>query len=88
MAKGLPVVATRVGAVPDLVTDGVHGALVEPNDEAALAEALVRVLSAPAEQQRQWARAARSKAESGYGYDTWSTAHEELYGRVIVPRRV
>jgi glycosyltransferase involved in cell wall biosynthesis len=83
MAKGLPVVATRVGAVPDLIEDGVHGALAEPNDEAALAEALLRVLGAPAEERSRWGRAAREKAERGYGYDAWAAAHEELYARVL-----
>lgn len=83
MAKGLPVVATRVGAVPDLIEDGVHGALVAPGDEAALAGALVNVLSAPPGQRLEWGRAARAKAERQYGYDTWAAAHEDLYARVL-----
>ena len=82
MAKGLPVVATRVGAVPDLVADGVHGALAPPNDERALAEALLRVLAAPLEQRLAWGRAGRAQAERFYGYDSWAAAHEELYERV------
>ncbi len=36
MAAGRPIVATRVGAVPELIDDGVHGLLVPPNDAAAL----------------------------------------------------
>ena len=79
----LSMLATRVGAVPDLIEDGVHGALAEPNDEAALAEALLRVLDAPAEERSRWGRAAREKAERGYGYDAWAAAHEELYARVL-----
>jgi glycosyltransferase involved in cell wall biosynthesis len=83
MAKGLPVVATRVGAVPDLIDDGVHGALVQPNDETALADALVRVLSASVAQRLAWGRAAREKAERGFGYNAWAEAHEKLYASVL-----
>jgi glycosyltransferase involved in cell wall biosynthesis len=39
------VVGTRAGSIPDLVVDGVSGLLVAPDDPAALADALVRVLS-------------------------------------------
>jgi glycosyltransferase involved in cell wall biosynthesis len=45
MACGVPVVATRSGAIPEYVPDGVAGLLVHENDSAALADALVRVLS-------------------------------------------
>jgi glycosyltransferase involved in cell wall biosynthesis len=43
--RGRAVVGSRVGGIPDLVRDGENGLLVEPEDPAALAEALVRVLS-------------------------------------------
>jgi glycosyltransferase involved in cell wall biosynthesis len=43
--RGRGVVASRVGGIPDLVADGETGILVQPGDSAALAEALVRVLS-------------------------------------------
>jgi len=45
MAAGKPVVASRVGGIPDLVRDGVNGLLVPPNDVAALAAALRKVLT-------------------------------------------
>ncbi len=44
MAAGVPVVATRVGGVPEAVRDGVTGFLVRPGDAGALADALARVL--------------------------------------------
>jgi glycosyltransferase involved in cell wall biosynthesis len=44
MATGLPVVATRVGEVPNLIQDGETGLLVQPNAPRALAEAIVKLL--------------------------------------------
>lgn len=52
MAAGLPVVAARAGAVPELVTHGETGLLVPPGDPGALAGALVRVLTSPGEADR------------------------------------
>jgi colanic acid/amylovoran biosynthesis glycosyltransferase len=44
MASGLPVVATRLSGVPELVEDGMTGLLVEPGDAEALAGAIERLL--------------------------------------------
>ena len=41
MAAGTPVVATAVSGIPELVTDGVNGLLVDPEEPAQLADALV-----------------------------------------------
>lgn len=43
-AAGLPVVATRVGGIPQVVTDGENGMLADPDDVASLVEALAQVL--------------------------------------------
>ena len=45
LCRGRPVVATRVGGITDLVADGENGLLVPTQDPAALADALVRILS-------------------------------------------
>jgi colanic acid/amylovoran biosynthesis glycosyltransferase len=45
MASGVPVVATRVSGIPEVVDDGVTGLLVNPGDERPLAEAIARLLS-------------------------------------------
>ena len=47
MAIGLPVVATRVSGIPELVRHGVNGVLVEPDRPAALADAIERLLDEP-----------------------------------------
>ena len=49
MLCGLPVVATRVSSIPEIVADGETGVLVPPDDPSALAGALVRVLGEPGE---------------------------------------
>jgi glycosyltransferase involved in cell wall biosynthesis len=43
MAAGAPVVATGVSGIPELVQDEVNGLLVDPDDPAALADALIRL---------------------------------------------
>ena len=48
MAAGRPVVASRVGGIPELVRHGIDGLLVRPGDPAALAGALNEVLTDPA----------------------------------------
>jgi glycosyltransferase involved in cell wall biosynthesis len=47
LACGTPVVATRVGAVPDLVCPGENGAIIPVHDVASLAEALRETLARP-----------------------------------------
>lgn len=44
MAMGLAVVSTHITGIPEIVEDGVDGLLVAPNDELALAEALIRLI--------------------------------------------
>jgi glycosyltransferase involved in cell wall biosynthesis len=51
-SQGLACLATRVAAIPELIEDGTSGALVPPDDPAALAAALARLIAAPAERQR------------------------------------
>jgi glycogen synthase len=63
LCRGRPVVATRVGGITDLVRDGENGLLVPPRDPAALASALVRLLTEP-ELAEQLATAARPSVES------------------------
>jgi glycosyltransferase involved in cell wall biosynthesis len=52
MAVGKAVIATRVGGIPEFVTDGANGVLVEPDDPQALAEALCRMATDSALRER------------------------------------
>lgn len=62
MACGLPIVATTVGGVPDILTDGHDALLVEPGDAAALAAAISRLAGDIALRKRLGA-AARERAQ-------------------------
>lgn len=68
MAAGLPVVATRVGGLGELIEPGVTGVLVEPNDPHALAGALSGLLTSEVERFRMGsaaeARAATRRADA------------------------
>jgi glycosyltransferase involved in cell wall biosynthesis len=68
---GTPVLATRVGGVPEIVSDGENGLLVEPNDSVAFAAALTRYLGDQELQARLQraaaASVARFAADSVYG---------------------
>jgi glycosyltransferase involved in cell wall biosynthesis len=66
MASGLPVVSTRVGGVPELVTDGETGLLVEPDDPAALAAAIDR-LAGDAELRRTFGERGAGRAKEEFG---------------------
>ncbi|WP_036171747.1 TIGR03088 family PEP-CTERM/XrtA system glycosyltransferase [Massilia sp. 9096] len=81
MACGLPIVSTRVGGIPDLVPEGVAGALVPAQDPAALAAALAPYVTDPALAQRQGA-AARQRIEQRYSIQAMLSAYLSLYDRL------
>jgi glycosyltransferase involved in cell wall biosynthesis len=68
MAAGLPVVASRIGHLPDVVRDGVDGLLTTPDDGASLGAALIGLASDPTRAARIGA-AARARAVSDLGWD-------------------
>jgi len=53
MGYGRPVITTRVGAIPEMITDGVQGWLLSPGDEEALAAALTEAASQTEEVERR-----------------------------------
>ena len=82
MASGLPVVASAVGGVPELVEDGVTGLLVTAGDEVQLRDALVRVL-ADAALRRKLGDAGRKRAEEAFDLPRFRRAHLELYRAAV-----
>jgi len=83
MSAGLAVVATPVGGVPDVVTDGVEGRLVPPGDIEALAAALDAVLS-NAEARRRMGQAGRAKAETVFASGRIVPLIESMYRQLGV----
>jgi glycosyltransferase involved in cell wall biosynthesis len=65
MAAGVPVVASRVGAIPEAVQDGESGLLVDTGDPEGLAAALIEMLGDP-RRRRSLGRAARRRATAAY----------------------
>lgn len=86
MAAGLPVVATRVGGIPEVVLDGITGILVTPRDAPSLAEALSRVLS-----DREFARmlgsCGRERARRDFSLTVRARALEDMILGAVAARR-
>jgi len=81
MACGLPVVATKVGGIPEVVQDGVNGALVPASNPQALAEALELYAADPARVGAHGA-AARLNIERHYSVAAMVGAYTALYDRL------
>jgi len=78
MAAGRAIVATCVGATPELIADGIHGLLVPPGDALKLAEAIVRLLEDRELAQRLGA-AARQRAQERYNREAMIRRFEDFY---------
>jgi glycosyltransferase involved in cell wall biosynthesis len=81
MAAGKPIVATRVGGVPEAVCDGVTGLLVRPNDSDALTAAIESLIARP-EQRRSLGNAARSRALEKFSVRVFARRVQEIYEAV------
>jgi glycosyltransferase involved in cell wall biosynthesis len=82
MSAGLPVVTTRVGAIPTVVVDGENGLLVDPDDSDALTLALERLLAAPSLREKMGARNQRVVRER-YSLAAHVDAFRALYAGVL-----
>ncbi len=82
MATSLPIVATEVGGIPELVTDGDNGLLVAPADPVALARAIERLADNPEESRRMGLRG-RSRIEKQFTLERKITETEQLCGTLL-----
>ena len=82
MAAGLPVVATRVGGVPELVVDEETGILVEPDDAAAMAAAIARLAGDPG-RRAAFGGEGRRRVEALFSADRMAERMRALYESLL-----
>jgi glycosyltransferase involved in cell wall biosynthesis len=81
-ASGLPVIATAVGEVPEIVVNGVTGILVNPGDADGLTDSLEKLLSNPSLAKQMGAAGSKRMAEN-YTWEKICNALENEYRKVI-----
>jgi glycosyltransferase involved in cell wall biosynthesis len=82
MACGVPAVATEIDGVPEVVRDGVTGALVRAHDAHALAAGICRLLMRP-DRGRALADEARRQIDQRYSIDSMADATRRTYWRLL-----
>ena len=87
MGAGLPVVATRVAGIPEVVQDGVTGLLVPPGDSGELGAALSRVVNGDTTRVLL-GQAARAFVRPRFGVDGYVNAITALYDRLLAARNL
>ncbi len=81
-AMEIPVVATRVGGVPEVVRDGVTGILVEPYNSEQLAAAIIELIENP-EKRKEMGKAGRKYVLSHYRWEDNAALMDDLYKSVL-----
>ena len=84
MSFGLPIVASNVGGISEIVDEGVNGILIAPNDPAALIDAIHRVAGDAALRSKM--RDANLRKAAEFNADRMGSAYEDVY-RSILERR-
>lgn len=85
MGAGLPVVASRVAGIPEVVNDGVSGLLVNPGDSAQLATALATFVN-DAAARTKLGEAARAFVLPRFGVDGYVASVTSLYDRLLAAK--
>jgi glycosyltransferase involved in cell wall biosynthesis len=86
MACGLPVVSTRVGGIPELVTDGVNGLLIVPGDVEALTRSIILLANEPS-LRATLGECARETVRLRYSLETIMPRLQYIYDSMLVPDR-
>jgi glycosyltransferase involved in cell wall biosynthesis len=85
MAMRKPVVATAVGGVPDVLTDGIDGIMLPESSVNGLSDALLRLLRDPA-LARRIARNGRRRVETEFSSRRMAGRYEDVYRRCLISR--
>lgn len=86
LAMNVPVLATRVGGTPDVITDGETGRLVEAHAPAQMADALVEFMVNP-DPWRRMAERGRQLVERQFNFEARTRAVESLYHSLVADAR-
>jgi glycosyltransferase involved in cell wall biosynthesis len=88
MACRVPVIASDVGGIPEVVLDGINGYLVRPGDPLALAERIIDLI-ASVEKRRDFGQHARERVATEFTFTAQSAQYEELFECIAAnrPRR-
>ena len=83
MACGLPSVATRVGAIPELIENGENGLLVEPKNPEGLTQAILEVIRSE-DKRTQWGKRALETIRTRHGnWEHQAKLLMNLYQKII-----
>jgi glycosyltransferase involved in cell wall biosynthesis len=86
MAMGVPVVASRVGGIPEVIRDGENGLLVAPRNASEIAQSVTRLLDDPVARERM-GREGRRTVEERFSIasmvDATATVYAEVAGQPL-----
>jgi glycosyltransferase involved in cell wall biosynthesis len=85
MDAALPIVATRIDGITELIDDGSTGVLVPPRDPDTLSESISTLLDDP-DRRLTLGRSAQDERRRRYGIDEWVRRIEDLYGELLSAR--
>jgi len=83
MQAGVPIVASKVGGIPNVLDNGMAGLLIEPGNIASLKQGLSEVICRPGTAGER-VQAARLRVREVFSCKTMSRKYHEIYERVVL----
>jgi len=82
MSYGIPVVASRVGGIPEVIRDGLDGCLAEVGDIEAMARHVIQLITNP-KRRHEMGRSAKERALTTFAEDMIVNQYQSIYERVL-----